>query len=376
MKLLFIFLQVFFLGNSEPTTIPKKPLEHHSIREINQLFEEANYKIKNEEVVLELQNISVSLNGSIIYADKGEIIYQNISGYKSLNKKEPLTTFSLFDLASISKQFTAAAILLLASHDSLSLDDLIVQYLPTLPFNNVTIKNLLNHTSGLPEYFDYEKHFRSDTLFTNQMLIHFLSTSKIIKKGVPNTKFEYINTNYALLASIIEIVTGQKFTDYVRANLLIPAGMTNTYFYTELSLNPSLDLCKGHLGNGRQETDNILNSVLGDKSMFSTADDLFKWYKAFYLDYKILPKKWVNKAMVPQNKVKGVYPKELYGYGFRIEEHPLNRKLVYHGGLWRGFHHIMTYRPDDNKFLLFLSNYRNRAHNGKTNIILGIIDGA
>jgi hypothetical protein len=152
--------------------------------------------------------------------------------------------------------------------------------------------------------------------------------------------------------------------------------MVNTYFFTELSLHSGLDLCKGHLGNGRQETNNILNSVLGDKSMYSTADDLFKWYKAYYLDYKIVPKKWVNKAMDPQNKIKGGYPKELYGFGFRIEQHPLNRKLVYHGGLWRGFHHIMTYRPDDNKFLLFLSNYRNRAHNGKTNMILGIIDGA
>lgn len=376
MKLLFIFLQVFFLGNSEPTTIPKKPLEHHSISEINQLFEEANDKIKNEEVVLELKKIAVNLNGSIIYADQGKIIYQNTSGYKSLKTKSKLTPNSLFDLASISKQFTAAAILQLVYKDSLNFDDLIVKYLPSLPYDNVTIRNLLTHTSGLPEYLDYEESFRTDTPFTNQMLLEFYSCDIPDMIATPNDSFEYVNTNYALLALIIEVVSGQSFVDYVRANILIPAGMTNTYFYTELPTLSHLDVCKGHLNDGSQEKDNILNSVLGDKSMYSTADDLFKWYKAYYLDYKIVPKNWVENAMIPHNIVRNGYPTELYGYGFRIEEHPLNRKLVYHGGLWRGFHHVMTYRPDDNKFLLFLSNYRNRAHNGKTKIILGIIDGA
>lgn len=376
MKLLFIFLQVFFLGNSEPTNIPKKPLQQHTISEINQLFEEANYKIKNDEVVLELEQIALNLNGSVIYADKGQIIYQNTSGYKSLKAKNKITPNTLFDLASISKQFTAAAILQLEYHDSLDLDDFIVKYLPTLPYNNVTIKNLLTHTSGLPEYLDYESNFRADTPFTNQMLLQFYSCDIPVMIATPNDSFQYVNTNYAFLALIIEAITGQSFIDYVRANILIPAGMNNTYFYSELTSLMKPDVCQGHLINGTQEKDNILNSVLGDKSMYSTADDLYKWYKAFYIDYKVLPKKWVDKAMNPHNKIKGRFPKELYGYGLRIEEHPLNRKLVYHGGLWRGFHHVMTYRPDDNKFILFLSNYRNRAHNGKTKYILGIIDGA
>lgn len=376
MNLLFIFLQIFFWGNAQPSNVPVKPIENHSIFEIKQIFEEVNDQIKNDEVIHELDKISISLNGSILYADKGGIVYQNSTGYKSLRNKKLITKKSLFELASVSKQFTAAAILLLAYHDSLDINDKITDYLPTLPYKNVTIKNLLTHTSGLPEYLDYEKYFRSDTPFTNQMLVDYLSY-KIPKVTVtPNIRFKYVNTNYALLASIVEAVTGQKFIEYVRANLFIPAGMNNTYFYPELSKLKNIDKCTGHLGNGAAVDDNILNSVLGDKSLYSTADELYKWYKAYYIDYKIIPKKWVDLAITPHNKIRGVYPSELYGYGLRLEESTQNGKLVYHGGLWRGFHHVMTYRPEDKKFILFLSNYRNRAQNGKTNMIFGIIDGA
>lgn len=376
MNLLFILLQVFFWGNAETSKIPTKPLEHHSISEINNIFEEANHNIKNDEVTQELKKLSVSVNGSIIYADNGTIIYQNSSGYKSLRTKSLLTPNSLFDLASVSKQFTAGAILLLASHDSLDINDKITDYLPTLPYKNVTIKNLLTHTSGLPEYLDYEKYFLLDTPFTNQMLVDFLSYKTPKATVTPNVRFKYVNTNYALLASIVEAVTGQKFSEYVRANLFIPAGMNNTYFYPELSKIKNIDKCIGHLGNGAAVGDNILNSVLGDKSVYSTANELYKWYQAYYIEYKILPKKWIDEAITPHNKIRGVYPSELYGYGVRIEESPENERLIYHGGLWRGFHHVMTYRPEDNVFILFLSNYRNRAQNGQTNRILKILDGA
>ncbi|HPE39902.1 MAG TPA: serine hydrolase domain-containing protein [Bacteroidales bacterium] len=380
MNIITILLQVFFIGFSQPETLPDKPLPELSLAEINSIFDEVNSDIRNQEVILELESISKNLNGSIIFAKKDSIIFKYTGGLKSFkkgNREENLiTNQSLFEIASVSKQITAAAILLLVSRDSVSLEESLTDFFPELPFSNVKVKHLLTHTSGLPEYLDFEKGLRVDTPFSNQMLIQYLIDNSSTFKVTPELKFEYVNTNYALLASIIERVTGQKFEDYIRTNILLPAEMYETYFYTELQSIPNVDLCKGHLFNKREETDNILNSVLGDKSMYSTADNLFKWYKAYYLNYEIISKRWVDKAISPQNKIKGVLPSELYGYGLRIEKNPFHRKLVYHGGLWRGFHHIMTYRPEDKIFILFLSNFRNRTHNGKTDQLLDIIDGA
>lgn len=380
MSYLMILLQVLFIGSAQPQTKPNKSLEQHSVSEINVIFEETNQQIKRQEVVLELKQISKNLNGTLIYAQNKELIYQYSGGYKSLKTKNipnnRIDTLSLFDLASLSKQFTAAAILLLISHDSLSLEEYITDFFPDLPYSNVKIKHLLTHTSGLPEYLDYESEFRPDTPFTNQMLLQYLTCDIPIMTATPEVEFKYVNTNYALLASVIEKITGQKFEDYIRANLFIPAGMTHSYFYTELNDSLKIDLCKGHLFDASEENDNILNSVLGDKSLYSTSEDLFKWYKSYYLDYRIISKRWVDKAISPHNRINGVFPSEEYGYGLRIEENPYFGRLVYHGGLWRGFHHVMTYRPADKTFILFLSNFRNRAHNSKTKLLFDIIDGA
>lgn len=380
MNYLIILLQVIFIGSAQAQTKPHKTLEQHSVSEINILFEETNQQIKQQEVVLELKKISKNLNGTLIYAKNKEILYEYSGGYKSLKNKSStnnkIDSQSLFDLASLSKQFTAAAILRLISHDSLSLEEYITDFFPDLPYSNVKIKHLLTHTSGLPEYLDYESEFRTDTPFTNQMLLQYLTCDIPIMTATPEVEFQYVNTNYALLASVIEKITGQKFEDYIRANLFIPAGMTNSCFYTELTDIQKKDLCKGHLSDASEETDNILNSVLGDKSLYSTSEDLFKWYKSYYLDYRIISKRWVDKAISPQNRIQGLFPKEEYGYGLRIEENPYFGRLVYHGGLWRGFHHVMTYRPEDQTFILFLSNFRNRAHNGKTKLLFDIIDGA
>lgn len=380
MNFLSILLQVFFIGYYQPAPVPQKPLHQLSVNEINHIFSEANTDLKNQEAIIEFKNISKNLNGSILFAQNDQVLYSYNGGLKSLkdknSKDNQISAKSLFDLASVSKQITAAAILMLVSHDSLSFEEHLTDFFPDLTYTDVKIKHLLTHTSGLPEYLDFENDFRVDTPLTNQMLLQYLTCDIPIMTATPEVAFQYVNTNYALLASIVEKVTGQKFEDYVRANLLLPAGMTNTFFYTELKGIPNVDICKGHLINRKEEPDHILNSVIGDKSLYSTAEDIFKWYKAYYLDYKILPKRWVDKAITPHNRINGQFPSELYGYGLRIEEHLYHGKLVYHGGLWRGFHHVMTYRPKDKICILFLSNFRNRAHNGKTKIILDILDGA
>lgn len=179
MKLLFILLQVVFIGNYHADTIPKKGIQFQTTQEINQIFDCANQQLKSDEVLLLLTDMEKQLNGSMLYGKGDSIIYEKWIGYKKLskvgNQKEKITKESLFNLASLSKQFTAAAILLLASQDKLDLDDPITKYLPSLPYSRVTIKNLLTHTSGLPEYLNYEKYFNKNIPYTNQKVINYFA---------------------------------------------------------------------------------------------------------------------------------------------------------------------------------------------------------
>ena len=118
-----------------------------------------------------------------------------------------------------------------------------------------------------------------------------------------------------------------------------------------------------------------MNNALGDKGVYSTALDLYRWALAYFIDYKVLPKVWVDLATSPRNRCYSGMPSQLYGYGYRLESSPDFGYQVYHGGLWRGFTHIFLYRPEDQMIIIFLSNYRNRAHSGKCDAIFSILDG-
>jgi CubicO group peptidase (beta-lactamase class C family) len=166
MSYLVIFLQVLFLGTHQPKPTVQKPLEKTSIYEINAIFKEVNQQFKWEQANDELSKIAKVINGSILFISNDSVMYEYTGGYKSLTAKKNISNkiseTTLFDLASISKQFTAAAILKLVEHDSLSLEDYLIDYFPDLPYNTIKIKHLLTHTSGLPEYLDFEQFFRTD----------------------------------------------------------------------------------------------------------------------------------------------------------------------------------------------------------------------
>ena len=376
--LIIILFQILFTGHTTFDIMPQKPLSQMNITEVNQLLAEANYRLKIDELSAEIDSLCLVLNGSILVASGKNVLFHRNAGLKRLSDKNAnnnqINFNTQFDLASISKQFTAAAILKLANEGKLSLSDLLTKYFPTLPYPDVRISHLLTHTSGIPEYIDKEVSFNTSIQLTNEKLIAFLVTQKPKSLFSAGSKFKYINTNYALLASIIEKVSGTSFTQYIKTNLLAPAAMTNSCFFTELTANSNI--CKGHSGSGKQEPDHFMNGVMGDKGLYSTTLEMHKWAIDYFMDYKILPKEWIDEASAPQNIIRGKLPEELYGYGLRIENNPRFGKIVYHGGLWKGFHNIMTFRPSDQFFIIILSNYRNKAINGRTNALMGIWDGA
>ena len=359
-------------------------------------------------------DMSEKLNGVMLVAVRDTVLMEHAYGELCLTGEPPrrvfynnnyITKTTLFDLASISKQFTAVSVLQLCEQGKINLNDPITKYFPNLPYSGVTIKHLLAHTSGIPEYFHFKYTVYDSSVFIdNQQLIDVLVKQKYAKTFPTGTKFEYVNTNYAILASLVAQVSGMTFEDYVREYLFKPAGMKNTCFFTEIvgidakqrrkydKVNPKsetvgvLPLPMGAVTNvpvarGHKKTSEVakydrLNGVLGDKGIYSNVEDMLCWANALFIDYKILPKEWVELASQRENQLNnGILPKSIYGYGLRIEESPEHGKLVYHGGLWNGFQNLFLYRPSDNVVIIFLSNLYNKAHAGRSNEILNILDG-
>ena len=370
------------------------------------------YDLEGLEFVAD--EMSEKLNGAMLIAVHDTVLVEHAWGElrltgavprRNVSETNQITETTLFDLASISKQFTAAAVLQLCEKGKINLEDQITKYFPNLPYSGVTIKHLLTHTSGIPEYFNFKYTvYDSSAFIDNQQLIQVLEKQKYPKTFATGTKFEYVNTNYAILALLVEQVSGMSFEEYVHEYIFKPAGMENTYFFTEIvgiddqygreysKVNPKLEtvsvpplpmgevvevpIARGHKKDARCAQYDRLNGILGDKGIYSNVEDMLRWANAYFIDYKILPKEWVDLASQRENQLNnGLLPKSIYGYGLRIEESPQHGKLVYHGGLWNGFQNLFLYRPSDNVVIIFLSNFYNRAHAGRSNDMLNILDG-
>ena len=365
------------------------------------------YDIEGLEFVA--NDIAEKLNGVMLVAVRDTILLEHAYGELRLTGEPPrrvtpdgnrITNTTLFDLASISKQFTAVAVLQLCAQGKINLEDTITQYFPNLPYREVTIKHLLSHTSGIPEYFKFKyKVYGSTPFVDNQQLLQVLEMQNYPKMFPTGTKFEYVNTNYAILAALVSKVSGEPFEEYVHTHIFKPAGMKSTRFFTEIV---GIDAKQGHkYPNVDPKSENVpfeplpidvpiarghrkapvtarydrLNGVLGDKGVYSNVEDMLRWANAMFIDYKILPKEWVDLATQRENQlVDGSLPNSIYGYGYRIEENPEHGTLVYHGGLWNGFQNMFLYRPSDHVVIIFLSNLYNKAHAGRTDEFLDILD--
>jgi CubicO group peptidase (beta-lactamase class C family) len=373
---LFIFLQIFLTGIYAPVEKPAKPLAQLSNTEINTLLQEANKEFKDSDLKAELDNLCENLNGSVLLAFGKQVFYKKEAGYKRLaikSQSSVIDSETLFELASMSKQFTAAAILKLLESKKICLTDDVTKFLPNFPYKNITIRNLLTHTSGLPEYMDFpEKDFNQKEPLSNAQLESYIERVKPKVLFQSGMRFKYINTNYALLALIIEEITQKTFEQYVRNEIFKPAGLNATCFATEL--NTKTNYAKGHLADRSERPFHFQNGVLGDKGVYSNVNEIYSWIQAYLMDYKILPKEIVEQATQMQNKLYRGSPDELYGYGLRLED-DVNGYLIFHGGLWRGFQNIMVYRPKDQYIFIVLSNFRNKAIIGVNSRLLCVIDG-
>ena len=191
-----------------------------------------NTIVKQLDEYLHGQEKYFRFNGNVLIAEKGKVIYQHSFGLADFDTDRPLNDSSVFELASVSKQFTATAILLLKDKGKLKLTDSLRQYFPELPYSNITIWHMLTHTSGLPDYFwELINSWDTSKIAFNKDMIALLAKKKLPAVFEPGKKWEYSNTAYAILASIVEKISGQTYKDYMAENIFQPLGMSHTRVY-------------------------------------------------------------------------------------------------------------------------------------------------
>ena len=342
---------------------------------INQFFDSVSLVMKTQEIDSAFKEMvkTKRFNGNILIAKENKVLYNNCSGYADFQSKRKLSTSSQFEIASVSKQFTAVAILMLYEQKKLLLTDSVQKYIPDFPYKGITIHQLLCHRSGLPEYFKFADTYQQDKqyIINNDSLIRMLKVHHPKMLEAPDKKFEYNNTGYVVLANIVERISGISFQDYVNQNIFKPLGMKESYFYHYgKSLKGTATV--GHKSGGKQYERDYLSGVLGDKGIFTTVNDLLIWDKSLY-DASLLKPETLVMAFTPKNRENS--PCSNYGYGWRLSCDVFGNALVYHGGLWNGNNTLFLKRQSDQVLIIFLSNIYNRGFSGKSTDFLSIIDG-
>ena len=302
-------------------------------------------------------------NGNMLVAKDGKILYQKAIGWADYLHRDSLKIKSEFELASVTKPFTGTAIMQLVEQGKLSLDDNVKKFYPNFPYEDVTVRLLLTHRSGMMNYVyfidDIWRKEKRDMKkgVSNQDVMQVIAEKKPNRYAKHDTRFHYNNSNYMVLAAIIEKVTGKTYADYMMENIFKPSGMKNTHVYST-TVYPKIPVdVVGHDRTWRYSVvQNFLDGPVGDKGIYSTLHDLLLFDKSLK-NGRLLKKETLDSAYKGRNKpVNGHFN---YGYGWRIFDGEKGRKVVYHTGWWHGFRHIYVRDVDKNIVIMFLGNLTN-----------------
>ncbi len=303
-------------------------------------------------------------NGAVLIAQKGVILYQNVFGYANLKSKDSLSISSSFQLASISKTFTGVAVLLLAQDEKLQLGDSIQKFIPSFPYQGITIEHLLSHRSGLPNYlYCFEdKRKRNVSQPSNDTVLKWFSEANPLPAvtNSPGRNFSYNNTNYIVLASIIEKASGMSYNNFIRTRMFDPLGMTHSYIDTLVNEKVKYYPTHGHQGNKRRARE-FFDGVYGDKGIFSSVGDMERWYFALHSGC-LLNKHWLKEAFTPRSFERK--SRHNYGLGFRLmtdREKMTDVHYVYHGGWWAGYSTMFWMDMDADIVIIVLGNRKNAS---------------
>ncbi|MFI5187207.1 MAG: serine hydrolase domain-containing protein [Chitinophagales bacterium] len=293
-----------------------------------------------------------NFNGGVLIAKGASIIYEEYKGYKNPQTKAPLDTNSAMHIASVSKNFAAAAVLKLAQDGRVNLSDSLSKFFPNFPYSGVTVKMLMNHRSGLPNYVHYLERMGWDKnqYVTNSDVLNSLYTMHPAPEFRAGTRFSYSNTNFVLLAMIVEKLTGMPYPDYLKKNFFEPLQMNDTYVF---SLSDSITAIKSYKANGSTWKWDFLENTYGDKNIYTTPRDLLKWSLALS-EGKIMNQALLDSAFTPYSFERpGVHN---YGLGWRLLMLKNGKKVIYHNGRWHGSNAAFAKLTDEDITIIIIGN--------------------
>ncbi len=300
-----------------------------------------------------------SFNGSMLVAKAGNIIFEKYQGSVHLNGPDSIQANTAFHIASVSKTFTGMAVLKLMEQGKLKLDDELATYFPTFNYPGVTIRTLLNHRSGLPNYLYFMEDLGWDKKMSirNQDIFNALVDRKaeLVNIGTPDKHFTYCNTNYALLALLIEKVSGISYPQFLKQNFFEPLQMKNSFVY---SIADSAIAHPNYDRRGQLIPNNYLDYVYGDKNVYSTPKDLLTWHRALNTNLLFKPATLELAYQPYSNEKPGV---RNYGLGWRMNNYPTGKKVIFHNGWWHGNNAAFVRLPMHDAVIIVLGNRDNHG---------------
>lgn len=305
-------------------------------------------------------------SGMVMVAAQGKAVYHKGFGYANAEGKQKIDTASIFELASVSKQFTAMLVAMLHDEGKLNYDDPVEKYLPGLPYLGITIRHLLNHTSGLPDYQQLmDEHWDKSKVATNEDILFYLKKFHPPIFFAPGEKYLYSNTGYVLLGSIVEKTSGKDFVKYCRERIFDPLAMTSTNIRTKKGKDSISNFALGYIfvpeKNKYVRADSFpssnytiwLGGRKGPGRISSTTSDLLKWDRALYAE-KLVNAQTVIELFTPA-KLKNDSLSN-YGFGWMIRRDSTLGKIVYHTGDNPGYKTEILRYIDKDKTVIILCN--------------------
>ena len=333
--------------------------------DVDNVFKGENLKLENQQKIVNslnqyYENIwnSADMSGGVLVAHGDNILLKKYKGFGRENNQMPINKDTPLHLASISKPITAMAVLKLVEAKKISLEQKVKSIFPNFPYPDVTIQHLLTHRSGLPKY----EHFLEENdikpknqYFTNQEIFDIVAKHKPELARQTDTGFMYNNFNYAILALIIEKITGKTYPEAMKEMVFAPLKMKNTFVFEEKHINSASQ--SFYQRSSKLYPLDQYDLIYGDKNIYTTPRDLFNFSKALF-SKDFLPKELMEKIFEPySNEKKGV---NNYGLGFRLKIFNEGKKLTYHNGWWHGSNTVFIHLRESKTTIIALSNKYSR----------------
>jgi CubicO group peptidase (beta-lactamase class C family) len=295
-----------------------------------------------------------SPNGGFLVAQNGQIIFEKYDGYANYKSKAPMTNTTALHIASVSKVITATAVLKLVSANKLNLEQKVNTILKKFPYPDVTIKTLLNHRTGIRNYAYFTEKkgvWDRHKILTNQDILTIMATKGIDLEFKTDTRFSYCNTNYAILALVIEKITAMTYKDAMEEIIFKPLGMKDTYVFDYKKDKKTATA--SYRANFSLINMDYLDAIYGDKNIYSTPRDLLKFddgrNSPNFLDPKLLKLAYIGYS----NERRGI---KNYGLGIRMINWPSGKDFYFHNGWWHGNTAAYITLPDEKVTIIALSN--------------------